>query len=259
MNWTTKTEDKLENEPIRERIKHRSRGGIGKDFNWAHFYGFLESRVGFPIDWVIHEFVNCDWCPAQYRKASQVAEGVEMNTYKKGNKVYYFSGWSNGQERCVDDEARYFCRRERFFYVHPDTRILSVVKPAGAKANYTVRYQAERDAKVRILGDYHQIYKLNGTWYEVKAEPIAEDSLVWNKERKSPTDILLETNSSWTFRTSKHPYVKITVKRQLNSKELKHHGVKNDSQDIDGVRCEKCGGVRCSHWWQAKYDKERII
>lgn len=260
MNWNTKTDEQLENLPKGERIKHRSRGGT-KDFNWQHFYGFLESRVGLPVDRVIHEFVNCDWCPPRHRTFRQFCEGVEMNTFKKADgRIWYFCGWSNGQERCVDTDGNYFVHRKQFFYLHPDTKILCVKKRQG-KHDFQTRYRAERKAKLRILGDYHQLYKLNGTWYEVKAEPLPDDSLVWNKERKAPHDILLESNSTsywWSpYRDKSHPYVKITLKRQLGSKELKHHGLKNDLPDEGVPRCEKCGGHRCTHWWQAKWDKER--
>ena len=257
MNWNTKTEEQLDNLPKGERIKHRSTRGSG-NFNYSHFYGFLMSRVGQPVDRVIHEFVNCDWCESRYRTVGHFAETVEMNTFKKADgKVWYFCGWSNGQERCVDTDAHYFVRREEFFYVHPTTRILCVHKQ-GSKADYRAKERAERNARVRILGDYHQLYKLDGTWYELTAEPIPEDALVWNKERKGPRDILLETSGGWSwYRNDKNPYVKITLKRQIGSNELKKYGLKNDIQDAGIPRCEKCGGFRCHHWWQAKYDSQR--
>ena len=259
MNWNTQTEDKLENLPTRERIKHRSHRGNG-NFNYAHFNGFLASRVGQPVDKVIHEFVNCDWCEPRYRTVGHFAETVEMNTFKKADgKIWYFCGWSNGQERCIEKDAHYFVHREEFFYVHPVTKILCVHKQTS-KADYHSKERAERKARVRILGDYHQFYKLNGTWYELKATPIPEDSLVWNKERKGKHDILLESSGGWNnYRNEKNPYVKITLKRQISSKELKRHGLRNDLPNEGIPQCKKCGGYRCSHWWQAKYDKERII
>lgn len=258
MNWLTQSEEKIENAPHRERIKHRSQRGSG-NFNWSHFYGFLESRVGNPVDRVIHEFVNCDWCEPRYRTFRQFSEGVEMHTFKKADgKIYYFCGWSNGQERCVETDAYYFYHREHFFYIHPETRLLCLHKKSS-RIDYETQRRAERKAKVRILGDYHQLYKLNGTWYELKAEPIPENSLVWNKERKGPHDLLLEPSGWGGYGKDKDPYVKVTVKRQIGSKELKRHGLKNDLPEAGIPRCSICGGFRCVHYLTNKWKKEGVI
>ena len=256
MNWQTKSEDKLENSPTRERID-RFHDGYGRhrgsDFNYAHFWGFLEANLGRPIDKVIHDFVNCDWCPARHRTASKIAENVEMNTFKKAGRIYYFGKyWRVENERPVDEEAN---SRGTFFYVHPDTRVLCRPKSKSIKSTWAARYNTERHAKVRILGDYHQLYKLNGTWYEVKAEPLPENAITWGKDRKAPHDILLENEYSWRRNSNEHPYVKITLKRQLNSKELHRNDLKNDLPEAGVLRCEKCGGIRCTHWYLAQHDK----
>lgn len=264
MNLVTQREEKLENLPTHERLKHGGQGRRGysrKNFNWSHFYGFLESRVGQPVDRVIHEFVNCDWCPAEYRTVKQFSEGVEMNTFKKADgRIWYFCGWSGGQERCIDTDGGYYVNRNPFLYVHPDTRILCEYR-RKSKIDYQTEYRAKRKAKIRILGDYHQLYKFKGTWYEVKAEKLPENALVWGKERKGPHDILLESNNEWGWSRyhDKYPFVKIVLKRQLGSKELKKHNLKNDVFGISEVPCKICGGVRCCHWSMAQWKREGII
>lgn len=177
-----------------------------------------------------------------------------MNTFRRGRKIYYFTEYTN-KERCIDDGA---WGRHALLYLHPETRILCVAQ-RQSKSAYKAVTKAERNAKVRILGDYHQLYKLAGTWYELKAEIVPDDSLLINKERKGPRSILLELNgSSWydINRRTKFPFVKIVLKRQLNSKELKHHGLKNDAKILGGKRCEKCGGFDCllhsENWMESR-------
>jgi len=50
MNWQTQGEEKLENLPQRERLKHDGHGRNGRysdgDFPWAHFWGFLDAQMG---------------------------------------------------------------------------------------------------------------------------------------------------------------------------------------------------------------------
>ena len=71
------------------------------------------------------------------------------------------------------------------------------------------------DAKVRILGDYHQLYKHDGIWFEVKAE------IIRNPTNLKPRDVILESVKGFM------PSFKIILKRQLNHKELRKHSLKN--------------------------------
>jgi hypothetical protein len=72
------------------------------------------------------------------------------------------------------------------------------------------------DARVRFLGDYHQLYKVNGgLWFEVKAE------ILRNPSNLKPKSIILETVQGFM------PSFRAVLKRQLSSKELKQHNLKN--------------------------------
>jgi hypothetical protein len=268
MNWNTQTEDKLENLPSREHIVSdgRSRGRYrDRDFPWAHFWGFLEAHVGQHIDTVIHNFVNCDWCPARHRTASKIADNVELNTFLKDGKVFYFSDycghWSGGNERCVDDEGG---SRTPFYYISPTNRVLKVAK----KKRYVHRKEVNENC--RIIAPYHQLCKRNGIWFEVNAEIRKEVYSEFfkkmmppsNCERKSPTESLVEDTSYGTWRYRREdtrPYVKIVKYRQLNHKDLKKHNLKNDPMVVDFFRCPTCGGDKrhCQHE-QMKRAESRI-
>jgi len=210
MNYITKSEDNLESLPSRERLKHggERRSYRDLDFPWRHFIRFLEANVGKNIDKVIHDFVNCDWCPSRFRTASKVAESVEMHTYLKNGKVYFHDSrqhrFFNTFERCVDQEP--MNRWTPFFYVHPDNRTLQVSKRRDIKAKRV------EDPNVRVLGNYHQFCKYNGTWYEVKAE-----TCVTSFTYKGPRDILLSDKIDDVYSRYGKPGIRITLKRQLNS------------------------------------------
>jgi hypothetical protein len=67
-----------------------------------------------------------------------------------------------------------------------------------------------------------------------------------------PRDLMIQPpddNSSWgryTTRRKRENSVKIIVYRQLNSKELKKYGVKNDVQPIASRPCKVCGNLNCT-------------
>jgi len=84
------------------------------------------------------------------------------------------------------------------------------------RESWNKRRQVELEAKVRILGDSHQLYKVNGLWFEIKAK------IIHNPTNLKPLDIILEVGNGFM------PSFKIILKHQLNSKELKKHGLKND-------------------------------
>ena len=82
------------------------------------------------------------------------------------------------------------------------------------------------------MGDYHQLLKLNGIWYEVRAEKI-NSNVVKNAIKYGwakiigPKDRIISSNGNKDY----HYYywtVRVTYKKQLNSFELKKYGLKND-------------------------------
>ena len=116
-------------------------------------------------------------------------------------------------------------------YVDPDTRLVCVSKP-HKRPNYAKEQQEKRNQMVRILGDYHQLLKINGIWYEVKGTPkeLMNTFSMWlhRYRRCGPRDILIGEDHAWWRRGSERPYVEIILKRQLSSKELKKHNLQND-------------------------------
>lgn len=252
MDWQTKGQDKLDNLPSREPSAKRWRDCGGRsNFPYNHLYRWLEANVGKNFDSVIHEFVNANWVPIESRQAHELYRNVEIHTFMENGKVWYYDRYAhgpNGFKRMVEKEGT------RTFYVDPRTRQLAVFKPRQNQ-DYMTRYRAERRARMRVIGDYHQIYKQNGIWYEVKGKPVETSPTAYD-DRKGPHDILLE-DAPWNNYNEKLPFIKIIIRRQLNSKELARHGVKNDVTGMPvGKKCPKCGAWgNCYHKYQKSLDE----
>ena len=243
MNLDVNTDDYLENLPRREKFQDHSRDcyNPNSDFPWRHFCRFLESCVGRHIDDVIHDYVNADWVPVRERLASKIADVVVMNTFMENGEIYHYGRkYGHGIEK-VSELNRY--NYIPALYVHPDTRILCKVERVSRKTWCTIQ-QKERDKVVKILGDYHQLLKLNGIWYEVKAEVDVNTNFIYYT--RGPHEILIG-DSLYTWYSKDRKPVRITLKRQLNSKELKYHGLYNDFPEKPNTKCKVCGGENCQH------------
>lgn len=196
----------------------------GKDFPYRRVIRWIESQEGNHIDSVIHKFVNLKWLLPVYRTLDQLRRKIEMDTFIEGGKVCFYSSycyWRNDKSyRIVDDEM------SKIIYVHPETRLVCVHRPP-TKESWKKLEQKKLDKKLRILGDYHQLYKQNGIWYEVKAEKIDRNRMYWKGYSGfgvdlKPKDIILETKLGFM------PSFKVILKHQLNKKELKKYGLSND-------------------------------
>lgn len=213
---------------------------------------WLESCEGRHVDSVIHEFVRAKWVPRQFRQAHKLGEYLEMNTFIENGKVCFYDNYprfsyKNEPYVVVEDTT------SKTFYVHPETRKVCVYRPQSRKS-WGTTYREKINSKLVILGDYHQYYKLDGIWYEVKAEPIATHPMhiapCWGAERKGPRDILLEKNDGFHNRYENLPFVRITLKRQLSHEELVENTLFNDHPFLHKQKpCPKCGGVgkSCRH------------
>lgn len=215
--------EKLEELPKREKFPDYSWENDdywGKNFPYARTIRWLGSCVGKHIDAVISEFCNAKWVPIEFRNYNQLKKYLETDTFIDKGEVYYYCNYAlNVNYRKITESFR------KTFYVHPVSRKVEVYNPPTPKS-WRKREQEKLDAKVRILGDYHQLYKENGIWYEVKGKPVNFNEF-FTLDRKGPKDILLENDNSFTPKTEKYPFVKIVLKRQLNKKELKKFGLKN--------------------------------
>jgi hypothetical protein len=214
----------------------------GKDYPWKKVYRFLVSRVGKPWDRVFSEYVHLDWIPRQYRIQGQIAYSVIFDTFMKDGKVWYYDKHYANHERQIEDCGNGFWSHSDIFYIHPETKYLCYYKPK--KINYKKRQSEEEAKTLRILGDYHQLVKLNGIWYEVKGKPQPPNTYTnyingravvvtykWGNPI-GPKDRMIEDNTIKSMfyypRNINYGSVKIILRRQLNHKELKKYGVKNN-------------------------------
>ena len=176
-NLAIEDPDKLEELPSRDKIRptgvwHR----WGEDYPYRKVHRFLTSRIGRFWNDVFSEFCHLDWVPRQYKTRDQIAHTVILNTFMKDGKVWYYDRYLSENERCIEDfnEMTYYSRQEAF-YVHPQTGKLCYKQKKGGRKAERRRSDAERAKWFRILGDYHQLLKIDGVWYEVKGEPQEPD------------------------------------------------------------------------------------
>ena len=271
--------ESIDNLPSRDKVRPPEDGRDhykGCDYPWGKVYRFLTSRVGRPWDRVFSEYVHLDWIPRQYKTQEQISHSVLLNTFMRDGKVWYYDKYLSNNERQLEDCGGYW-RHSELLYVHPTTKVLCYYKPK--RIDYKKQQAEERAKTFRILGDYHQLIKTNGIWHEIKGEPVKSEIIEINglhyrpliglplpsksckmiggqiymgcprDDRKTigPRERMMEENDPnyrrnyYRFNSKNYDSVKITHCRQLNSKELKKHGLKNDVKPITYKKCEVCG------------------
>lgn len=259
----------------------------GADFPRRKIQRFLLSRQGKFWDDVFSEYVRLEWVPDKYKTEGEISSFVYLHTFMEDGKVWFHDKFMDGA-RLVDD----FKYGSDCFYRHPETKKLCYHH--RVKVDYVQRQKDEEAKYMRVLGDYHQLLKVHGIWFEVKGEVVKSETIeidglhyrpagvtpvhrTWRhkdipditppdgKHYKiingklyvpyaesryegkplGPKECLLEDLTRKKHYWNRHNYgsVKITVYRQLNSKDLKKHGLKNDKKLMIGVRCKKCGGI----------------
>ncbi len=295
--------EKLEDLPSRERV---ALGGghwgryKGRDYPHNKVHRFLESRVGVKWDDVFSEFVHLTWIKDEDKTREKIGWDVVFDTMLIDGKVHYLDeSW--GCPRPIG-EHRW---KSGTFYVHPVTKCLGYAKPQKKEPE-------KKPETLRILGDYHQLIKVNGIWHEVKGIPVESDIVIVDglhyrkvktlpeskqmtpaayppfpqkffgrkvmtepqkykktadgyylipepvgyysrfssrDEKIGPREAMILTNSGtywerYSSRQKLQSSVKITMNRQLSSKELKKYGLKNDFK-ATGIPCKVCGNVNC--------------
>lgn len=300
--------DSFDELPNRSKIPKDSRRGY-RGRAWRSTYPhnkvlrFLESRVGHYWNDVFSEFCHLEWMPEGHKTKEQLSWNVIFETTMKDGVVHFIE---EGSGDILPLEKHW--RNRNMFYIHPTTQRLCRVEK---KKEETVN----KPEKIKILGNYHQLVKVKGFWYEVKGEPkdenksaniieknglhyqvipekdlppIHERNFAWGKGKNAkdinyfdnhymivdgkvvkpvqrntrsyydgnqigPKDpmVNLEDGIAGYY----HPYnygrrwnydsIKITLYRQLTTKELKRHGLKNDTQPLPTKKCPKCGGFDC--------------
>lgn len=317
-NLLYETPDRVDELPSRANIPlGGSKWGRRKGYRYPYqkVHRFLTSRVGHNWDKVFSEYVHLKWIHDEEKTREKIGQAVEVNTFMKDGKVWYY--FHNSWFRCgfVQPQDTNSIPIEKYtgemFYVHPKTKVLSYKKSTRNEERKQER--SEQDKKLVILGDYHQLIKVKGFWYEVKGKPVVPtfdivviDGLHYKKVKTLPetnqtatsvhppfpqtffgrkvvmaapkykkTDdgyYLIPHSEPYYYRSHNQPIgkrdammdltdrrdgypyyaggkdyrsVKITLYRQLNSKDLKKFGVKNDPIILTKPACPVCGGVDC--------------
>jgi hypothetical protein len=95
------------------------------------------------------------------------------------------------------------------FWVHPETGVVHETKIKKKKYKRVLK-------DVKILGDYHQLAKINGVWYEIKAKRTAFSSEYKFAPKIGPRDPILGKSDL---------LLKIVYKKQLSKKEKRDFGL----------------------------------
>ena len=314
-NLAEKDIEAVEELPSRVKVRPPD-GGWGHyndDYPWNKVNRFLLSRVGRNWDDVYSEFHSLEWVPARHKNLEQLEHNILFHTFMKDGKVWYFDKYLSDSERPIDEldtPNSYYYSRDDVFYIHPETKIL-LYKKKKSHASYIKRKSAEEAKTFRVLGDYHQLLKLRGTWFEVKGHPVKDEVIkvdglhyrevplkpwqkiingklvseivptsemvrgriipektyykIWQGKLLEPVKtpygyryrnrdcdigprdrMISDGVYSFQTRRANNDSVKITLYRQLSSKELKKYGLKNDIKGFPrGKRCDVCGGYDC--------------
>ena len=314
-NLAEKDIEAVEELPSRAKVRPPD-GGWGHyndDYPWNKVDRFLHSRVGKKWDDVYSEFHRLEWVPARHKNLEQLEHSILFHTFMKDGKVWYFDKYLSNGERPIDELAtpnNYYYSRDDVFYIHPESKLL-LYKKKKSNSNYTKRRKAEDAKTFRVLGDYHQLLKLRGTWFEVKGKPVKDEVIkvdglhyrevplkpwqkiingqliseittvssgmvsgrivpektyykIWQGKLLEPVKTLygykyrsrdsdigprdrMISDGVYSFQTrhANSDSVKITLYRQLSSKDLKKYGLKNDIKLPFGKRCDVCGGYEC--------------
>lgn len=212
LNEIEKLEDAPKSQKMRDGMERRERG-IYSNYPWNKVERFLTSRLGQSQDKVASEFLKLNWLPKQHRTIKQFNYHVETHTFLNDDKkiCYFDSSPSSCEGYHIVEQMSY----SGIFYIHPVTKLLCFQKQK--KINWAYIYK-EREAKtMRILGDFHQLLKLDGIWYEVKGEKV--DNYIIRQAIKGkyatiigPTDRLIKENEGWR---SYYSTAKVTLKKNL--------------------------------------------
>lgn len=228
-NDIDKLEDAPKSQKMREGMERRYKG-IYSNYPWSKVERFLTSRLGKSQAEVTSEFLKLNWLPKEHRTIKQFNYHVETNTFIHNGQIY------------VNDN-KYWAINEHYldiFYIHPETELLCFQKKK--KTNWAKIYREEKAQTMRILGDYWQLLKLDGIWYEVKGKPLDKD---FKPDQRMIGENNLVNKSSYWPNICPWYSVEITLKKELNSKELKKFGLTNDGPKMSGKKCPKCGGYNC--------------
>ena len=159
--------EKLEDLPSRSNIplgdgKWGRRKGHA--YPYQKVYRFFEGSVGKNWDDVFSEFVHLDWLHDEEKTRENATRVVELKTFMKDGKVWFVD--SNG-EKPIIESSHYLSS----LYVHPITKKLCINKKVK-------KPEKKKEEFFRVIGNYHQLVKVDGVWHEIKGEPAKSDIVV---------------------------------------------------------------------------------
>lgn len=165
--------EKLEELPKKQRRDPKENHNerlYSKWYKWRSSYPykkvehFLKDNRGNHIDEVYSKYCKLEWLDKSFKNREWFSKNVYLTTELKDNKIL------------VHKEGRYFETLDDTawisdcYYVHPESHTLKYWH--RSYINWKKKHKEEQSKICRILGDYHQLLKLDGVWHEVKAEPI---------------------------------------------------------------------------------------
>jgi hypothetical protein len=178
---------------------------------------WLKSKVGEDFDNVFSEWTKLSWLPSRLRN------------------LEYFKWFVETEVVFKDDQASFVFHFHRYgfiyplsnsLYLDPNTKKIAFAEPLKKKS--WKKAEAEKIAQRCIfLGDYHQLCKIDGIWYEIHLNPSVNVTIY---------DYSLKKLVYKTAITEKgKPYTDIDWKKgllksmkQLDSKTLRKYNLKND-------------------------------
>lgn len=258
-------DDELQNALYQESFRRRKldrpkdRKDNSRNYPFSKVNRWLQSKVGQPFNNVISEYTQATWLPPVHRTYHRLTERVEVTTFMHDGEVWFRGMYSWSHTLRMKDQ------HTKMFYVHPSTNILQF-HPGRRRVRWNERRAAEDMKTLRILGDYHQLIKINGYWYEVKGEPVSDtitvnglhyrkartiwptplnvQPLIINQERYfpveycrpyrkpvGPRDRMIKKDDGLE-RSVDFSTVRIVLLRQLSHKELKQNDIRNDVYKI---------------------------
>jgi len=158
--------EKIAELPHREKMQmrdHRYRHGYSYPANKIE--RFLKSNIGVNWDVVYSKYIAADWVPEYYKNLETIKWDVVVDTFIKNGEVYYLDT-RDGIDCHIDTHFYYKTGK---FYVHPVTKLLCKQKPRK-------EIKKKKEETYRILGNYHQLVKIDGIWHELKGEPLKSES-----------------------------------------------------------------------------------
>lgn len=228
-NLTHIPEEKLDDLPKRVTRDYDDKYYRRHYFPYNHAYRWINSKIGQNANTVFSEYVKQDWVPTEYRNHKKFSDLLETNTFMKDGKVFYFDPYlwrrhESSHERPITELG--FYRGTQAIYIHPVSNIICAVKKKKQQPHtYEVTFFS--------IGDFHQLSKVNGIWYEIWAENVTYRELRYFHPNQDLTHLVCNRwarGLSYDEAINAYMYRPRNIfKQQLSHKGLVKYGLHNES------------------------------